>query len=236
MRKVIVGRLGSGRTLSARERWVLLGGGCAVALILLLGRGIPLLLAWEREQKAEVAEALAALARSRALHAIAPALTDSLHSARQRLARWHRELVPSASLAVASAALTTVVREAAEDAEFTLSSLAVQADTGMNARSVRALGDRDAATGGALLFTRLRLTAQGHGDITAVALLLAALEGDRSLLHVVSLNLNVRPDASAMIGTERLSTTIVVETLVATPSKSDRPQRQHAVPPPSSTR
>lgn len=180
---------------SARDRQTLAWGGLALALILLVGRGLPAWRAWRDRARTAAAREAAALARATALVGARRSMTDSLRSRTDRRRALEAELLSGESPARAGAALAALVAGAADSAGLSLGALDVHPDSLPEALPC------------------IRVSGSAAGDVAGIARFLALLEGGRPRVSVRALSLE-QPDVGAADGQpEALRLEFTVEAL-----------------------
>jgi hypothetical protein len=158
--------------LSPRDRRTLARGAAVVALVLLLGRGVPAWRRWDAGARAAAAEMAAEAAEAVQTVRLLPASLDSLEARNARLVALGEGVLGGESPAAAGAALASLVSGAAARAGVQLGSLQVRPDT---------------ASAGTLM--RISVRADGTGDLPAITRMLALLEGGPELLAIRELSL-----------------------------------------------
>ncbi|HEU0013975.1 MAG TPA: type II secretion system protein GspM [Longimicrobium sp.] len=182
--------------MSDRDRRVLVMGAIAIALMLLLTRGLPAWRRWDRDARAAAAEMAAEAARAEAGVRRLPAALDSLQARKARLVALGQSLLDGDTPAAAGATLASLVTGAAARAGVQTGSVQVRPDT----------------TAGAT-FSRIRVSADGVGDLPAITRMLTLLEGAPELLAVRALAIT-QPDAGGPADrAESLRVEITVEGL-----------------------
>jgi hypothetical protein len=154
--------------ISTRDRRTLALGAAAVALLLLLGRGVPAWRRWDAEVRASAAEMTGEAARAGTAVRTLPALRDSAAARRRRLAALDSALLEGESAASAGAALASLLSSAAEESGVQLGAVQVA----------------PADSAGRGVFARVRVRADATGDLPGLLLFLRALEGGRALVSV----------------------------------------------------
>lgn len=154
--------------LSGRDRRVLLAGAAAIALLLLVGRGIPAWRRWDAGVRASAAELTAEAARAEAAVRALPTLRDSAEARRARLVALAPALLNGETTASAGAALAALVSGAA-------------AKAGVQVGAVL-LSQPDSAA--RTVFTRVRVRSDATGDLPGLLRFLRELEGGPALLSV----------------------------------------------------
>ena len=154
--------------LSTRDRRVLAFGVAAIALLLLVGRGIPAWARWDADARASAAELGAEAAKAEAAVRSLPALRDSTAARAERLVALAPAVVEGESSASAGASLASLVSGAAAKAGVQLG--AVQ------------LSRPDSAA--RTVFSRVRVRTDATGDLPSLLRFLGTLEGGPTLLAV----------------------------------------------------
>ena len=154
--------------ISTRDRLVLTLGVAAIALLLLVGRGIPAWARWDADARASAAELGAEAAKAEAAVRSLPALRDSTAARAERLVALAPAVVEGESSASAGASLASLVSGAAAKAGVQLG--AVQ------------LSRPDSAA--RTVFSRVRVRTDATGDLPSLLRFLQALEGGPTLLAV----------------------------------------------------
>lgn len=159
-------------TLSARDRRTLFVGVSVIGSLILVSRGIPAWLHWQRRIRDDASAAVQEATASQ--HAVreAPQLARMTQQVEQRYFALAPAFLAGDHPAAAGASLISLVNTAARTAGVQLGALQVESDTtqGTAITSVRVRGD-------------------GAGDVAGVAHFLAAVEGSVPLLSVRELTL-----------------------------------------------
>lgn len=187
-------------SLSPRDRRVLALGAGAIALILLVGRGIPAWRRWDAATRASAGQQVDQAARTEAAVRELPAVLDSLQARRTRLAALGTGLLEGTSPAASAAALASLVSGAASSAGVQIGAVQVRPDT---------------ATQGT--FLRVGVRADATGDLPSLLRMLAALEGGPERLAVRELSLTQPNPGGPPDQVESLRMEIAVEGLALAP-------------------
>lgn len=190
----------SALTLSPRDRRVLALGAATIGLLFALGRGVPALRRWEREQRAEAAELAAEAARARGSVRAHGVVRDSLKARETRFLALAPLLLGGETPAVAGATLASLVSGAAAACSVRLGAVQVRADSA-----------------GQGVFTRVAVRADAVGDVRGVTGFLAALERGPALLAVRELSVSQSEPAAPPDRPEVLRIELTVEGLVLSP-------------------
>lgn len=168
-------------TLSARDRRTLLIGAGVIASLVAITRGVPAWRAWVSQARAGAEEQVRAAAEADALVAQAHAARDSLAARNARYVALAPALVAGTTAAEASAALASLVSNAASSAGVKLGAVQLRpaADTGVR----RA-------------FVRVGVHADVVGDIAGITTLLTTLEQGPTRLRVREITVT-QPDAGS---------------------------------------
>ncbi len=187
--------------VSARDRRMLVGGAIACLTLALGARGVPALVRWRRDARANAAELRDEATRACASVAHAGATRDSL----ARRTADYRSLTPhwleGETTAGGGGSLASLVSAAATASNVRLGSVQIHADTG---------------TASAL--TRVRVRADVTGDIGGIAALLGALETSPTMLLVRELSIAQPEPAAGDDRAEVLRAELVVDGLMVTPN------------------
>jgi hypothetical protein len=205
--------------LSARERRTLVGGAIVAAVLVLFTRGVPAWRRWDADARGSAREMTAALARARSDVRTRPAMLDSLEQREARLIAYAPMLLEGETHIAAGAALASLVSGAAAQAGVVVGSVQLRPDT------AKGRG-----------FTRVRVQADGTGDLPSVTRWLAALEQDATLLSIQGLSIT-QPDAGGPAERpEVLRVEITVEALALPEARGGRTPaaRSAAADPPES--
>jgi hypothetical protein len=189
--------------MSARDRRALLACVGAVSIVLALARGVPAYLSWQREARAEDAEARLALAKDRSLVTFDPAMRDSALIRGRRLIALAPVILSGDSPNSAGATLAGILSGAA-------------AQSGVRLGAVQIRGDslsRDA-------FTRIGARMDGTGDVRGVANMLAALERGPTLLSIRSFSITQPEMLAGDDRVEALRVELDVEGLMLNPRRT----------------
>jgi hypothetical protein len=195
-----------------RDRRALLAGLGAIALVLLLTRGVPAWGRWDSAARASAAEMEreAALAEEVARH-FAPAL-DSLEARRDRLVAYGETVLAGGSPSASGAELAALVSGAAARAGVETGAVQLRADT---------------ASG--VTFRRVSVRLDGTGDLGGILRLLRIIEGGPERLVVRELAIHQPHAGGPAEQPESLRLEMTIEALAfataaGTPSeRRDRP-------------
>ena len=165
--------------LGKRDRRALTIGAGAIALVLLLSRGVPAMLAWQRDTSRAADAREEQLTRATAALARVGAVRDSMRARGARIVALAPALISGDTPASASATLAGIISGAAALSNVKVGALQLHADT----------ASRDA-------FVRVAVHGEATGDVTGVMSMLAALESGPTLLAVRELSIT-QPDVSA---------------------------------------
>lgn len=158
--------------ISGRDRRALAAGALVIALLVLLGRGLPAWRRWDADVRASAAEMAAEAARAEQAVRLLPTALDSLAARRARLVAVGRGALGGSSTAASAAALASLVSGAAARAGVQVGSVQVRPDT---------------ASAGT--FMPIAVRADGTGDLPAITRMLVLLEGAPELLAVRELSI-----------------------------------------------
>lgn len=159
-------------SLSARDRRTLMLGGVTIVTLLMISRGIPAWIRWERHLRDDATTATAeALASQRAVRT-APQISRLSQTLEQEYQGLAPAFLEGEHTAAAGATLISRVNAAAEGAGVRLGALAVEADS--------------SAEHG---ITVVRVHGDGASDVAGVARFLATLEGGAPILSIRDLSL-----------------------------------------------
>jgi hypothetical protein len=186
--------------MSVRDRRALSIGAAAILGLILLGRGLPALLSWERKEATRAQAQGAELARARVEIARARAVQDSAREHGARIVALAPLLLGGDSPATATATLAGIVSGAAARANVRVGALQLHADTASKSTFVR-VGVRGEVT----------------GDIAGVTAMLASLERGPTMLAIRELSITQPEPAAASDHMEALHVELVVEGLMQRP-------------------
>ena len=187
--------------ISGRDRRVLTGGAAAIALLLLVGRGIPAWSRWDADARASAAELGAEAAKAEAAVGSLPAIRDSAAARGERLVALAPAIVPGESAASAGASLASLVSGAA-------------ASAGVQIGAVQLSRPDSAAR---TVFTRVRVRTDATGDLPSLLRFMQALEGGPTLLAVREWSISQPNAGGAADRPEQLRLELSVEGLTALP-------------------
>jgi type II secretion system (T2SS) protein M len=153
--------------MSARDRRTLVVGGVTIGLLVGVARGLPALLAWQRDR---VADALTLTTQARAARAEVkwlPSRRDTLRSRKARLAEFDSVMLSGVSSSAAAAQLASALGDIADEAPLKVSAMQLRADS---------------AHAGTIASVAVRVT--GTTDVAGLAGFLRAVEAGRTPLLV----------------------------------------------------
>lgn len=191
----------SGLSLSPRDRRVLLTGIAVIAVLLLVSKGIPAWVRWEREARASAAEMSAEAARAGAQIRAFPAAVDSLEARRERLEALAPALLDGESPAAAGATLASILSGAAAQASVRLGAVQVRPDSA-----------------GSRTFVRVSVRGDATGDMGGITRMLRALEEGPELLAVRELSITQPEPGAPPDRPEALRVEFAVEGLAIAPT------------------
>jgi len=201
-------------SLSARDRRTLAGGGLAVTVVLLLGKGVPAWHAWERDSRASAAEVVADAARADQLLATYPALRDSLRARSARTLGIAPLVVEGDTPAAAAATLASFVSDAASDAGVKLGAVQPRSDgSGAPSTPPQRPAQRHA-------FVRVSVHGDLTGDVVGLAQFLGDLERGPTLLAVRDLTISQPEPQAPTTRMEALHAEFTVVGLALAPSET----------------
>jgi hypothetical protein len=188
--------------MSLRDRRALSIGAGTILGLVVLGRGLPALLSWERKEATRAQAQGAELARVRVEIARAPMVQDSARAHGARIVALAPLILGGDSPATASATLAGIISGAAARANVRVGALQLHADTASKSTFVR-VGVRGEVT----------------GDIAGVTAMLASLERGPTMLAIRELSITQPELAAASDQMESLHVELVVEGLMQRPLK-----------------
>jgi hypothetical protein len=194
--------------MSGRDRRVLVAGAAAIALILLVGRGIPAWRRWDERVRAGAERQAEAAARSEAAVQDLPAALDSLEARRTRFLALGGTVLEGGSPAAAGAALASLVSGAAARAGVQVGSVQVRPDT---------------ASAGT--FLRVVVRADATGDLPSITRMLALLEGAPERLAIRELSITQPNPGGPAEQPEALRLEVAVEGMALAPGADGLPRR-----------
>lgn len=153
--------------MTARDRKTAIFGAIAMMLLVAIGRGVPVLREWQTRAIADATDVTRQIASAREAATTLPALRDSLHARRTRLAALDSVLLRGASSSAAAAELASLVDDLAADSRLRVTAMQLRADS---------------APPGSLAQVGVRLT--GIADVTGMSAFLHAVESDDTPLVV----------------------------------------------------
>ena len=165
--------------LGVRDRRALTIGAGVIAIVLLASRGVPAMIAWQRERNRDADARQEKLDRAMAAISRVGAVRDSIGARGERIVALAPVLVAGDTPASASASLAELMSGAAELSNVKLGALQLHADT----------SSRDA-------FVRVGVHGEATGDVTGIMSMLASLESGPTLLAVRELSIT-QPEPSA---------------------------------------
>jgi hypothetical protein len=165
--------------LGVRDRRALTIGAGLIAMVLLSSRGVPAMLAWQREKDRDSDARQEKLERAMAAMSRVSSVRDSIRARGARIVALAPALVAGDTPASASASLAELMSGAAALSNVKLGALQLHADT----------TSRDA-------FVRVGVHGEATGDVTGVMSMLASLESGPTLLAVRELSIT-QPEPSA---------------------------------------
>jgi hypothetical protein len=145
--------------MSARDRRTLVIGGVTIGLLFGLARGLPALMAWQRDRVDEAATLTNQARASRADESILPSQRDTLRARKARLAALDSAMLSGVSSSAAAAQLAATLGDIADEAPLKVSAMQLRADS---------------AQVGTIAPVAVRVT--GVTDVTGLAEFLKAVE------------------------------------------------------------
>lgn len=193
-------------TLSARDRRTVLAGTSIIAALLIVSRGIPAWVHWQRRIREDASAAEMEAAASERAVRVAPLLTRTAHQVEQRYLALAPAFIPGEQPAAAGAALISTVNAAARTAGVQIGALQVETDsaTGQEVTSVRVRGD-------------------GTGDIAGIAHFLATIESGVPLLSIRELAMTPTDPHVTSDKPETMRMTFVIAGLAHYNDDTDQP-------------
>lgn len=192
-------------TSATRERRVLALGIASIALILALGRGVPVWLERSVTIRTSAASLVAKAERARASVAHFQVTRDSLGARKRRLLALAPHMATGETPAVAGAKLASLIATTATESNLRLGSVQVRPDSGTEA-----------------VFTRVTVRAEGTGDVRGVTDFVRALERGPKLLAVRSFSVSQPEPNAPSDRVEALHLELTVESLVPTAASASR--------------
>lgn len=187
--------------LSRRDRRALLAAASVIPTLLVLGRGVPAALRWNRTMRAHTVAATAALARARTRIGMRHALLDSLRARETRLIPLMVTLLPGQEPGSAGATLAGLVAKAAQTA-------------GVRLTAVQPLAAASSDSAAGAPFASVAVRAQATGDIRGLVRWLGALEGGPTDLAIRAFVVTQPDPAGRPGGMETLDLTLTIEGLM----------------------
>jgi hypothetical protein len=187
---------------------VFVGGALAVAALLGLGRGLPALLAHQKDRLASATNASQQARRAQASVAAQSVNERALGIVRGRLATYDSALLAGADPTAASARLSTLITDAAESTDTQVGGVQLQADS--------------AAT---TMLGHVRARTTVTGDLESIALFMEALEAGPELLAIRELNITQASQLAVPRQRESLRAEILVEGLFLDPASRELRRR-----------
>jgi hypothetical protein len=182
--------------LSHRDRRVLTGGCIVLALVIVLGRGLPALLRWRADLDASALELTGEQVRAERSIRSRPAMRDSLAVRRRQLALLDSAFLIGDTPASAGAMLAEVVAESAAATNATLGIVQLRGDTAVRGP-----------------YTPIAVRVGVSGTLESIALFLASLEEGPTLLAVRELTLTQPEPGIAPTRIETMRAEVLVEGL-----------------------
>jgi hypothetical protein len=180
--------------LSIGDRRTLMIGAIAIASLVSLTRGLPALLRWQRETVIAATTVATDHAEARAGSRELPALRDSLHARRRRIALLDSTLITAPTPAAATAVLASAVNDLARDTRVRIAATQLRSDSTTTAGVARA-----------------GVRVSGIADVRGITAFLRAIELDDALLVAKELSIT-QPEPAASDGKpEMLRFELVVE-------------------------
>lgn len=182
--------------LRIRDRRALLGGIAAIALLVVLFRGLPAWLRWRSEARAVAAEAIAQERRRNAIVTDFARSLDSLEARTDRLENLGPAFVTGTTAAEAASTLAGMVAEIARASLVRLDAIEMKVDS----------SDRQH-------LPRIRVDAQATADVAGLSALLRRFEQGPPLLAVRRLSVRTLAVDAAPNQAENLALRFTVEGL-----------------------
>jgi hypothetical protein len=183
-------------TLSDRDRRTLILGVSTIATLVLVSRGVPAWIRWQRHVRDDATAALWEATASQRAVQMAPALARMVQQLERQYFALAPAFIPGERPATTGAALIATVTADARIAGIQLGALQVETDT-------------TAAQG----VVPMRIRGDGNGDIAGVTHFLTALESGVPLLSVRELSLTPVDPHAASHTPETIQATFVIEGL-----------------------
>jgi hypothetical protein len=180
----------------SHDRRTLVVGAMVISGLIAVSKGLPLVRAWAETRVAEAASASASVAFADEARRMLPALRDSLRVRRARAAFLDSSLLVGLSPSDLVATLSSTVEDLASESGVRVNAVQMKADT---------------VAHGPLSTVSVRVT--GIADVTGLAGLLHAIEGDSHPLVIRSLAVSQSEPAAPGSKPEQLRLDIVVEGL-----------------------
>ncbi len=166
-----------GVSISARDRRTLTVGVSVIVILLLLSKGAPAWLAWERHAASRALLAVTDAAAADAVTGAYEVTRDSLRVRLRRLTALDSVIVPGIDQSTAAASLATIVSDASTDAGVTIGSLQPAVDS-----PPRTLGGRRITTEPP--FASVSVRGDATGDVVGLMQFVADLEHGPALISV----------------------------------------------------
>ncbi len=159
------------RAVPERDRRALVHGGAIVGLMLLWSKGVPAWHQWETQVRASAAERVREAIRADRLVERLPGLRDSLRARSGRLVATAPLILRGDTPAEATAALTSLIEDAASDAGVELAAVQPQVPEDLTQASSHAVARQSRHA-----FIPVVVHAELTGDVVALTQFLADLE------------------------------------------------------------
>jgi len=192
-------------TVTQRDRRTLISGAAGIALLVLVGRGLPALRRYEHDQRAAAAEAQDRLARIRASMKQHATNARVLAEARRRLVSYDSALLVGRDPTAVQAQLSALITEAGDGAEAQLGGVQLQADS-------------TATTMLSHASARTTVT----GDLEAIGWFMESLEAGPPLVAIREVSITQAAQPSMPQQHETLRAELVVESLFANPRRGGK--------------
>jgi Type II secretion system (T2SS), protein M subtype b len=191
-------------TLSDKDRTTLIAGACMIATLVLVSRGVPAWIRWQRHVRDDAITASQEATASQRTVQMAPVLARTAQQLERRYFALAPAFLPGERPAVTGAALITTVTAAARMAGMRLGALQVESDTTGRPGVVP-----------------VRVRGDGSGDITGITHFLSAIESGVPLLSVRELSLTPIDPHAASDTPETIQVNFVIEGLARSDENDD---------------
>lgn len=188
--------------MNGRDRRALTIGVSAIAILLLVGRGLPVIAQWEREARSRAAAQREMLERAISAVALSSRVRDSAHARGARIVALAPALLGGDTPGSASATLAGIISGAAALSNVRVGALQLHVDTASRGT-----------------FVRVGVHGELTGDIAGITAMLSALESGPTLLVMRELSITQPEPAGPPDRAEALHIEMTVEGLML---------RQHA--------